>query len=196
MSTNFQNLDRLSESLYQELIEKAESEIAVLKEEAAKEREQLLHEAKVKAEAFFKEEERKLKQIEQAQINEVRQRALQIKQDLQNEIINLIHQDSIAPALMRNISDQELMQSLVLKLVEGLNEGNYQLIIPIELSKEWEAFVSEKLTNMELVKGDNLKFKLIDKEGGFQLAFGEAEFNALFREYLNEELYQSLFGHD
>ncbi len=196
MSTAFQNLDKLSDSLYEDLIVKANEEIAELKKQAEQERDKIINEAKLKADSYFKETERKLKQIKEVQESELNQAALQLKQKLEDQILHLVKKDWIDPNIERNLDDQELVKSLILSFTEQIQAGSYQLQIPAKLEADWKGFVKDKLTDLELVKSDDLNLKLISTEDGFQLNFGPDEFKALFQEFLNEDLSKMLFEND
>lgn len=196
MSTAFQNLDKLSSSLYDDLVTKAELEIQKMNQEAEKERDKLLNDARLKADSYFKEEERRLKQIKESQEAELKQAALSLKQRLKDDIIHLIQSQWINPNIKKSLEDPKLIQSLILGFAEQIKGGNYQLQVPSENELEWKIFVKDKLTDLEIIKSDNVKLKLINVDDGFQLSFGEEEFKALFQEFLTEDLAIMLFAND
>lgn len=126
----------------------------------------------------------------------MKQAALRLKQSLQNDIIHLIKSEWIDPNIERSLNDQKLVEALILGFSNQIRSGHYQLAVPEAQSAQWKSFIAEKLIELEIFKSNDLKLKLINKDGGFQLSFGDDEFKSLFEEFPHEDLAQMLFGND
>ena len=85
-STAFDNLEKLSQDLYQKLITDAQSEIESLQAEAAKERDALLSDAKAKAEQYQKEAERQADLYKERRLQELKQESLHLREKLQRNL--------------------------------------------------------------------------------------------------------------
>lgn len=197
-SSSFANLEKVSEKLYREAVEKADLAIAQRKQEAEKEAEALLHKAQVEAEALLSEARRALALEKEKLHRELQLAGLQWQSDLRQKTEQLLHARLVNQPLETALAAPEFLQKLLLELVQAFAQKEYRLEISEHWREAWEKQLRQALPELELQWSalPEKSFRLAQKDGRHYFAFGEAEFQGLLLDYLSPATKAILFGDD
>ncbi|WP_421753552.1 hypothetical protein [Croceimicrobium sp.] len=195
-STAFDNLEKLSQDLYQKLISDAQAEIETLQAEAAKEREALLSEAKARAEQYQKEAERKADLYKERRLQELKQESLQLREILQRNLESFLKAEVLEKPLEEAFEDQEFIEKLLLKLLEQFDPKSYQLIWPQDWQSECLSQMQKKLPEWQFHIRENARLSLQSSDAGLEFRIDAEAFKALLDAYFNQELRDLILQND
>ncbi|MCM1031054.1 MAG: V-type ATP synthase subunit E family protein [Oscillibacter sp.] len=187
-------LDILTQKLYAEGVDKAKSEAGEILAGARKEAEKILAEAEAKAKEIEEkaraEAENLKKKAESEMSLSARQALTALKQDITGLISGEVAGKLAATAFEDKKFVQELLVSVIKKWDVAAGNLNLEVLLPEKDKKEFEAFIGTKYKEL-LDKGLEIKvgeqkegFVIQPKEGGYQIAFSEALFEAFFGQYM------------
>jgi len=195
-STAFDNLEKLSQDLYQKLITDAQSEIESLQAEAAKEREALLSDARAKAEQYQKEAERQADLYKERRLQELKQESLHLREKLQRNLDSFLKAEVLEGPTDKAFEDQDFIQKLLLKLIEQFDSKSYQLQWPKGWQAESLAQLKKKLPDWHFEVRENARLSLQSSEAGLEFRIDSEAFKALLDEYFNQELRDLILQND
>ncbi|QNR24174.1 hypothetical protein [Croceimicrobium hydrocarbonivorans] len=195
-STAFDNLEKLSQDLYQKLISDAQSEIESLQAEAAKEREALLNDARTKAEQYQKEAERQADLYKERRLQELKQESLHLREKLQRNLEGFLKAEVLEGPTDKAFEDQEFIEKLLLKLLEQFDPKSYQLQWPKDWQAESLAQLQKKLPDWQFEIRENARLSLQSSEAGLEFRIDAEAFKALLDEYFNQELRDLILQND
>lgn len=195
-------LQELTQKIYQDGIEKANSEAKALLDNAKKEAEQILAEAKKEAEALktnAKKEAELLGQKTNAEIKVAGEQAMSL---LKQEITAILAKNTISANVSDVVNSKELIADVV-KVVAtkmGSEEMDLNVILPEKSKADFEAFFKKEMSSF-LNKGMELKFedrmaggfKVTPKDGSYVLSFTEDDFVNFFQSFLRPKAKKILF---
>jgi len=199
-------LQEITDKLYQEGLSKGKQEGLELLEKAKKEAQTLLSNARAQADSMIEEAHKQIAEQHANAQNELKMAAQQSVAKLKGEIESLVRTKMLHPPIHTALSDADFMQSVIKTALEKFNpkseEGvSLHLLLPASMQKELDQFitvqVNKQLTsNLTVVFDPKQKtgFTITSHEGGFQLRFSDADFEALFAEYLRPKTKALLFG--
>lgn len=198
MKSSFENLDKLTDTLYEEAVEKADKEIAQRQKAAEEERAALLEQARAEAEAIKQAARREAAALKSRQERELRQRGQELIEDLKQQLSQM----ALGTALSGTVSDlmdqEQFVRELILTLASNWDPQNYRLELPPEWKEQWAGQLAAQLPGLSISPGplDEGHFRLVHETEGWHFDFDAAAFEALLRQYLRPETDKLLFGKD
>jgi len=112
---------------------------------------------------------------------------------------------TLQPPIHQALSDVEFMKSLIKTALDTFNPKSanttLHLLLPVSMQKELDEFlktqINKQLNASVTVAFDSRQksgFTIASKDDGYQLRFSDADFEALFAEYLRPKTKALLFG--
>ena len=194
------NLSELTDKIYAEGVEKGNAEAQQIVEKANAKAAAIIAEAEKKALAIVKGAETTAADLDKKTRAELKLYAEQSVNAVKTEITNLLADKIATDSVKAATADAKFMQGLIAKLAEQMAKEGEVLIE----TKEAEALKKYFAANAKglLDKGIVIKevkgiktddFTIQPANGGYKLAFGDAEFIAYFKEMLRPQLVDMLF---
>lgn len=196
METSFENLEKLTDALYREAVEKAEKDIAQMQAEAEKERQKLLDEARAEAEEIRRQAQKEAEATQSQALRELQQKARELSEDLKSAVLNLSLGSKLDALSAEAMQDEAFVRELLLQLARDWQPQGYRLSLPEQWQAQWGAQLAKDLPGLEIQAHPQLeaRFRLEKKEGGLRFDFDPEAFAALLRRYLRPETEKLLFG--
>ena len=196
-------LQELTDKLYAEGIQKANSEAEAIIENARQEAEKIVEEASKKASKIVEDANGKAAEAKRNVDAEIKLASLQAISSLQQEISSSITVKVSEPGVKEVFTDKDFVQKLILKVVEGWSKtGNFDinLILPEAEKTELEKFIKNSLAaeinkgiEFEFDKGVKSGFKVGPRDGSYVISFEENNFQNFFKSFLRSKTNQLLF---
>ncbi|TPV35390.1 V-type ATP synthase subunit E [Paucihalobacter ruber] len=200
MSNSINNLEKLTDQIYQEGIEKAEKQSQKMLQEAEAEKAVILNNAKAEAESILEEAQREAKRLQHSVESELNLKAKQFISDLKAKIEGLLSQKIIETTTKEALADVDFMQSAITDVLKHWKETNdLELILPKGLEDKLNgAFVrriKELTPNMTITFESTLNggFRIAKKADNYQISFSDDDFIEIFKSYLSEQTNKVLF---
>lgn len=195
------NLENLTNQIYQEGIEKAESQAKVILQDAEKQRDKVLNDAKEEAQKILGEAKKESENIKRSVENELKLKGRQFISDLQHEIIELLAIKIVDQGVAQAFHDEKFYQQLIKDVVGHWNESEeLEIILPEKLEnrlgENFEQGIRSSLPNLTLNFNGKFEggFRIAKKNDGFMLSYSDEDFKALFRSYLTQKASEILFN--
>ncbi len=196
MSPAFENLEKLSQDLYQKLITDAEAEIAELQEKAAAKREKLLQEAKAEAEQYRKNAERELDLQKERKQQELQQAALLVKSKLNKDLQAFLKGSIIQRPLTNAMQSESFIQNMILELLAQFDPTKYELLWPANWEEKWLDQIRAKMPEWTFKLDEQHKLLIRESEQGLEFHFSEESFQKLLESYFDRDLKDLIFSND
>lgn len=193
------NLKELTSTLYTEGVEKGKKEAAEILNEANDKAAAIVAKANQEAAAIVSQAEAKAHELDANTRSELKMYAAQAVQALKTELTDLITGTIVKENIKAATADPTFLQGVVAKMAaEMAKEGDVIICAKdAEALKKYFAANAkahlDKGVKIEEVKGIKTDFAIQNVKGGYKLAFGEAELEAYFKEFLREDLIKLLF---
>ena len=193
------NLSELTNKLYADGVEKGNQEADRLVKEAREKAAAIIAAAEKEAADKVAKAEQKAQALDVHTKSELKLYTEQAVNAIKTEITNLINGAVVNDSVKAATADPKFMQSIIAKMAESMAEKGEVCIEAkdAETLKKYFAAnaksVLDKGLRIEQVKGIKTDFQIISKKEGYKLAFGEAEFEAYFKEFLRPQLLELLF---
>lgn len=190
MSSDFNNLDKLTSELYAELITKSEQEIAQKEEQM---RAKLAEQKKAdlaEIEAYRQAMKADLAQQKLQMESQLALKADGLLEEIRLKLKREIAKEFIQKPLKELFSDQEFLKQYIFKLAEQLQDSeNLKLSLSADALKNWQIQLVQHFPNLKLEVGPvNQEVLVINGTEGFHFSLGEEELARLFYSYLDEAL--------
>lgn len=200
MSKNINNLEKLTDQIYQEGIEKAEAQSRKMLEEAKTEKALILKKAKAEAESILEEAYRESKRLQLSIESELDLKAKQFISDLKEKIHGLLSQRIVETTTKEALADVNFMQSTIAEVLKHWKDSNdMELILPKKLEGKIKGAFSRRIhevaPNMTINFENNLNhgFRIDKKEDNYQISFSDDDFIEVFKTYLSRQTNKILF---
>ena len=194
------NLEKLTDKIYQEGVRKAEEKSEAIVKSAEEERNRILAEAEAEAKRIIAEAHQQAARIARSTENELTLKGKQLISDLKVEIHQLLSAKDLENGMGGAFADVSILKSAILEAIRSWNSVDHlELMLPPELEKKLEkAFhlsIREHTENLTITFSDKISrgFRITKKDDFYQISFSENEFNDLFKLYLSEKTNQLLF---
>ncbi|MEM1136780.1 MAG: hypothetical protein AAGI07_13160 [Bacteroidota bacterium] len=194
------NLDKLTEQIYQEGIERADAEAARILAETKEEKERIILNAKQAASNILQEAERKAEGIKRNTEADIRLSGEQMISDIKNKIHTLIAKELTKPISKELFQDADFLKSLIIELVKKWDTSSeIELYLAATLEKEGQNrlknSVLKALPNLTIYTDSELSggFKVAEKKGKWQMTFTDKGFAELFNQYIRDTTANFLF---
>lgn len=200
MSNSINNLEKLTDQIYQEGIEKAEKQSKKLLEEAEIEKAVILKNAKAEAEGIIEEAQRESQRLKLSVESELELKSKQFMSDLKAKIKDLLSQKIVDKGTKEALFDVDFLQSAIMEILKHWKGTNHlELILPQALEDKIKtAFTSrikEVAPNLSITFESHLNagFRIARKDDNYQISFSDDDFIDIFRSYLSEQTNEVLF---
>ena len=200
MSDNVNNLEKLTDQIYQEGIEKAEQQSKKILKDAENEKSRIIKEAKAEAEQIKEKADREARQLQQSVESELELKSKQFISDLKAKTKNLLAEKIIDGKTKDALADVDFLRSVIKEVLNNWNKhDNLELILPKDLEdKIDDAFtgsIQEVAPNMMITFEDQLNhgFRIAKKDDNYKISFSDDDFIAIFRSYLSRQTDKVLF---
>ena len=193
------NLSELTDKIYAEGVEKGNAEAKQIVDNANAKAADIIAEAEKKAAALIAAAETKAADLDKKTRAELKLYAEQSVNAVKTEVTNLLADKIAVDSVKAATADAKFMQELIAKLAEQLaKQGEVTIEAKdAEALKKYFAANAKGLLDkgvcIKEVKGIKTDFTIQPANGGYKLAFGDAEFVAYFKEMLRPQLVEMLF---
>ena len=192
-------IQELTEKLLKDGVEKgnvaAEKIIADANEKAA----QIIADAKAQAAEIEQAAQKNTTSMEENMKSEIKMYAAQALNALKSEVANAVSDKVVKETTAEVTGNKDFMNEFMLKLAEkwGANE---ELVISAADAKSLKALFAKKAKalldkglKIEQVNGQKTLFTIQPSDGSYKVNFGEAEFEAYFKNFLRPQLVEMIF---
>lgn len=194
------NLEKLTDKIYQEGVRKAEEKSEAIITAAEKERNRILTEAQAEAKRIITEAQQETARITRSTENELTLKGKQLISDLKEEIHQLLSAKILEKNVATAFADASFLQSAIIEAIRSWNsDSDLELVLPSELEnkldKAFRQSIREHAESLTITFSDKISngFRITKKDDLYQISFTENEFAALFRSYLSETTNKLLF---
>ncbi|MCR5050057.1 MAG: hypothetical protein K6A36_03130 [Paludibacteraceae bacterium] len=193
------NLSELTDKIYAEGVEKGNAEAKQIIENANAKAADIIAQAEKKAAAIEAAAESKAADLDKKTRAELKLYAEQSVNAVKTEVTNLLADKIASDSVKAATADGKFMQELIGKLAEQLAKQGEVVIEAKDAESLKKYFAAnakgllDKGVSIKEVKGIKTDFTIQPANGGYKLAFGEAEFIAYFKEMLRPQLVEQLF---
>jgi V/A-type H+-transporting ATPase subunit E len=200
MSNSLDNLEKLTDQIYKEGIEKAEAQSKKMIQEAEAEKALILKNAKAEAEKILEEAERESRRLKLSVESELELKAKQFTSDFKLKIQNLLAQKIVDHTTKEALADVSFMQTIIADVLKHWkNSDEVELILPKKLEGKingaFKRRIHEVAPNMiiHFESNPNDGFRIARKEDHYQISFSDDDFIEIFKSYLSEQTKKVLF---
>ncbi|MFH1121064.1 MAG: V-type ATP synthase subunit E family protein [Bacteroidota bacterium] len=193
-------LQELTRKIYDEGIEKARQEAAVILEDARKQAEELTRKARKEAEDMLKKAQQNAVETERNAQSEVRMSTKQAVSAIRQQIASLITARVVDSPVKEVIDDKVFIGELIRKALENFN-SNAALVLPASDSESLEKYFGNRLnqvitSGVEVTFDDKIRggFKIGPKDNSYVISFTDDDFLAFFRSFMRPRTINLLFG--
>ncbi len=197
-------LQQLTQKLYEEGLSKGRSEADRLVEQAKKEAARIVADANARAREIVQGAERQAEDLRKNTETEVALASRQMVAALKQRIQTLVMAKNITPAVREAVNDPAFVKDMIAAVVKNWDGGaraDLNVMLPADTAagfrKELQAAVGKALDEgFEITLDRNVKsgFRVGPKDGSYYISFTDADFDALFREYLRPKVSELLYG--
>ncbi|SHJ77376.1 V/A-type H+-transporting ATPase subunit E [Tangfeifania diversioriginum] len=196
-------IQQLTETIYNEGVEKAREEADAILKEANEKAEQIEKDAQKKADKIVEDANGKSEELKKQVDSEIKMTLNQAVSAMKQEITSLITMQVIQPSVKELFSNSDYLKKLISDVVKGwMDKEDFDLnvILPESEREDLEKFFKNNLAD-ELNKGlevsfaKNLKsgFKIGPSDGSYVISFTDEDFINFLKSYLRPKTSQLLF---
>jgi len=196
-------IQQLTETIYNEGVEKAREEADAILKQANEEAEQIKKDAQKEADRIVEEANKKSEELKKQVDSEIKMTTNQAVSAMKQEITTLVTMKVIQPSVKELFSDTGYLKTLISDVVKGwIEKENFDLtvIMPKSNRKQLEKYFKNNLAD-ELNKGlevtftKNMKsgFKIGPSDGSYIISFTDDDFTNFLKSYLRPKTSQLLF---
>lgn len=194
-----EKLQELTEKIYREGVEKGQAEAARLVEEAKAEAARIVAEAEQKAAETEAAGRKAAEELDKNTRNELKLYTAQALNALKSEITNILTDKITKEAASSLAADRDFLGQFAVALAEKWVSDEPVVISAAEaealtayFAKKAKALLDKGVT-IEKVNGKDTMISVSPKDGSYRVDFGEAQFEAYFKNFLRPELVDMLF---
>jgi V/A-type H+-transporting ATPase subunit E len=196
-------IQQLTETIYNEGVEKARTEADAIIKEANEKAEKIKNDAQKEADRIVEEANEKAKELKKQVDSEIKMTTNQAVSAMKQEITTLITMKVIQPSVKELFADTDYLKSLISDVVKGWIEKedfDLKVILPEANREKLEKYFQNNLAD-ELNKGlqvtftKNMKsgFKIGPSDGSYIISFTDDDFTNFLKSYLRPKTSQLLF---
>jgi V/A-type H+-transporting ATPase subunit E len=193
----------ITEKIYREGVEKAQSEATNMLNKAKAEAAEIIEEAKKQAAKIIEDANKKAEETDNGIREELSNVAEQVLTDLKSSVLNSISGQFASEITSDTLNNKELVGDIIIALIKELNADSAEAIdvqTEEKLTKDVEQYINAK--SADVLKGDiNIStnsnitsgFTLVCKDKGFKLSFTDKDFEAYFQSFMKPKIKGFLF---
>ena len=197
-------IDKLTEKIYNEGIEKAKKEADNIISEAENKAKEIIANAKKDAEKIKSEAEKNKENLKNEVTSELKMASDQVMEDLKQQISDFIVAKTLDKSLDKSLSETEFLKSIINSIVGNwdVNSGKNDISILLpedkekELTKNFTTSLLKELNNkveIKFDKGFKDGFIIEPKDGNFKISFTKEDFINFFKSHLKPKIREILF---
>jgi len=196
-------IQQLTETIYNEGVDKAKKEADSILESARQKAEQIIKDAQNEANQIVEKAKEKSQELKKQVDSEIKMTTNQAVSAMKQEITSLITMKVIQPPVKEIFSDTEYLKLLISDVVKGWIEKedfNLKVILPESNQQQLEKYFKNNLAheiNKELVVSFNKNvksgFKIGPSDGSYLISFTDEDFTNFLKNYLRPKTNQVLF---
>jgi V/A-type H+/Na+-transporting ATPase subunit E len=200
-----QKIQELTAKIYQEGVEKGESQAKKIIAEAQEKAGGILTDAKTQAEKIIAEARQQAAELKRNTEAEIRLSGTQALSAIKQQLLDLVTAGVVDESMTATLSDPATIREFVALVVQNWKMGNetprLEVLLPVqkqdELKKAFEKGGSDLLKKgLSLSFSKLLKagFRIGPQDGTFKISLSDEDFAEFFKEYLRPKTRTWLFG--
>lgn len=196
-------IQQLTETIYNEGVEKAREEADAILKEASEKADQIKKDAQKEADRIVEEASEKSQELKKQVDSEIKMTTNQAVSAIKQEITTLVTMKVIQPSIKELFSDIEYLKKLISDVVKGwIEKENFDLkvILPESNRDKLEKYFKNNLASelnkeLEVSFTKNMKsgFKIGPSDGSYLISFTDDDFTNFLKNYLRPKTSQLLF---
>lgn len=195
------NIDDLTQKIYQEGIEKANQEAEKILEEAKSNAEKILKQAEKEAEALRQKANKEAESYQRNSLSEIKLGSQQALSSLKQDIQHLLSEKILNQKIEEAFEDATFIKSIIIEIIkEWEKDAGINLTISEKLRKKigssFEKELIKQVRGLDINFDKKLKngFKVAQTGKTFQITFTEEDFVEFFKPFLREKIREILFN--
>jgi V/A-type H+-transporting ATPase subunit E len=193
-------LQELTRKIYDEGIEKARQEAALILGDAGKQADEVMLKARKEADEILKQARNSADELQRNAQSEIRMSSKQAVSAIRQQIATLITAKVTDAPVKDALADKAFIGDLIRKALENFN-SNAALMLPAADEKALEKYFGSRLdqvinAGVEITFDDKIKggFKIGPKDNSYFISFTDEDFQAFFRSFMRPRTINLLFG--
>jgi V/A-type H+-transporting ATPase subunit E len=200
-----QKIQELTEKIYQEGVEKGESQAQKIVADAQKKASSIVADAKAEAEKIIADAQQQAAELKRNTEAEIKLSGTQALSAIKQQILDLITAEAVDEGMSAALSDPATIKEFVAAVVQNWKIGNQipnlEALLPAqkqqELVKVFQKTGSDlmkKGLSLSFSKSVKAGFRIGPQEGSFKISLTDEDFAEFFKEYLRPRTRAWLFG--
>lgn len=194
------NLNALTDKIYQEGLEKVQKESKEILSKAELDRNHILEAANAEAQKIITKAEKEAARITSSTEKELQLKGKQLLSDLKKEIQNMLSQKILETNTKKAFVDVPFLKEIILESIKSWNpEEDLELTLAKEMEEKFEVAslksIHDHVNNLSLTFDERLKggFVITKKSDAYKISFTDEDFEMLFKPYLSNQVSALLF---
>ncbi len=195
-------LQELTEKIYQEGLEKGNTEAKTIIDNAQVKAKEIIEKAKKEADQIIEAAQKKASETQSNTESEIRLSSKQALNALKQQITDVINDKVVSEAIAESF-DKDFTKSIIettLKNWTSSQSSDITALLPADSEKELSDYFKKSLKTL-LDKGLEIKFidsiqagfQIVPKDGSYKVSFTNEDFVNFFKQYLRPKLVDLLF---
>ncbi|MDL2240486.1 V-type ATP synthase subunit E [Bacteroidales bacterium OttesenSCG-928-K03] len=195
-------LKKLTDRIYEEGIEKANSEADAIITEAKVKAENIIGEAKKQSNEIIAKAEQDSDEIKKKINSELEMTAKQSISAIKQSIADIMLSESLDAPLNKAFKDDEFIKEMIATMLKNWDikseNSNFELLYPA--TANLESFLKEKFSeltekNISFTPSKDVTdgFVIKSKADGYKISFSEESFNEFIKNYIRPRTFELLF---
>ncbi len=194
-------IQQLTEKLYNEGVSKGKQESEQIVAQAKENAEKIVNDAKKEALEIIETAKKNAEELAKNSKSEITLALNQMVNDIKQQLQNIVITKSISEDMKNAFKDDNFVKELILSVVKSWDGSSVNVIVPEGKAAETKQYIETSVdkalaSEIEISENPSIKtgFRLVPSEGGYYINFSDNDFNALFKDYLREQVATLLFG--
>ena len=194
------NIETLTQKIYEEGVEKANQEAEEVKQKARDEASQIVENAKKEAADIKKSAEDEAAQLKRNTEAEIKLSAQQAVSQLKQSIKELLSSRILGESTGKLFADADFLKQIILETIKNWKQDQgVELYLSEDLQKKlgdaFENSIRKEVKNLEVKTSPRLDkgFRISQEGNAYQITFTEKDFEAFFSPLLKERAQKIVF---
>lgn len=201
-------LQKLTDKIYQEGVEKAQLEAEQIIKKAKIEAEQIIHTAKKQEQEIIKKAHDYSNNLKENTKSEIRLSSKHFISAIKQKIARLIKLKVLDDPITSTFNDKDFLKNIIKIIIQNWEPGqndniNLSLLLSEKHEKELIDYFSNKTNELlnaqlDVIIDENINkgFKIGPKDKNFYISFSDKDFEQLFTIYLRPKIMELLYGEE
>lgn len=195
-------LQEITEKIYNEGVEKANSEAEQIIDNANKKASEIIDSAKAESESIIQNAKKESDDYRKRTESEIKKAGDQSLKSIKNSINNLLTSRISEGKIEDAVNDDNIIGEIIVQAAKSWPEsGEFKVFVPEDKKKSLEKYVNGALKNelknkIEFGVDKSVKggFYIQPEDGSYQIRFEDDDFNSLFKSFLKPSVSNLLFS--